>query len=139
MVTLDTLQDLHERDHSSHKQKARRMARHFLCCRELSSLCDASVGLERRQPFGDESHCLVVGFDLVQAPVNLLDRRMVRSGWLPRLSRLDTALHVRSVFLQGLLLMPPPERPKAFDRWALVWREYDQWLLRASHKTHTRA
>ena len=33
MVTLDTLRDPHERDHSSHKQEARRMAGHFLCCR----------------------------------------------------------------------------------------------------------
>jgi aryl-alcohol dehydrogenase-like predicted oxidoreductase len=68
-------------------------------------------------------------FDLVQAPLSLMDRRLVDSGWLQRLAELGTELHVRSIFLQGLLLMSPLERPKSFDRWPDLWGEYDDWLV----------
>jgi aryl-alcohol dehydrogenase-like predicted oxidoreductase len=64
--------------------------------------------------------------DLVQAPLNLLDRRLVRSGWLDRLAGQGVEVHARSVFLQGLLLMP--RRPDAFGRWAPLWARWDQWL-----------
>ena len=40
-----------------------------------------------------------------------------RSGWLARLAAAGTEVHVRSVFLQGLLLMPAPARPARFARW----------------------
>lgn len=67
-------------------------------------------------------------FDLVQAPLNILDQRLVRAGWLSRLSELGTELHVRSIFLQGVFLMSPAERPRMFDRWSSLWVEYDRWL-----------
>ncbi len=67
-------------------------------------------------------------FDLVQAPFSVLDQRLLTSGWLSRLSDLGTELHVRSVFLQGLLLMPPGGRPAMFDRWAPVWTDFHRWL-----------
>lgn len=68
--------------------------------------------------------------DLVQAPFNLLDRRLIESGWMERLAQRGMELHVRSVFLQGLLLMKPGERPVKFDRWSALWQEYDAWLER---------
>ena len=66
--------------------------------------------------------------DLVQAPFNVLDRRMIETGWLQRLSDQDTELHVRSVFLQGLLLMKPGDRPLKFSRWSALWARWDEWL-----------
>jgi aryl-alcohol dehydrogenase-like predicted oxidoreductase len=66
--------------------------------------------------------------DLVQAPLNVLDRRFESSGWLGRLKALGTEVHVRSVFLQGLLLLPREARPAKFDRWRLLWDVWDQWL-----------
>jgi aryl-alcohol dehydrogenase-like predicted oxidoreductase len=68
-------------------------------------------------------------FDLVQAPLNIWDRRLVDSGWADRLKAAGTELHVRSAFLQGLLLMAPPHRPEKFSRWARVWDTWDAWLL----------
>ena len=50
--------------------------------------------------------CQRFEFDLVQAPFNILDRRLATSGWLAKLAAMGTEVHVRSVFLQGLLLMP---------------------------------
>ncbi|MDA8141184.1 MAG: aldo/keto reductase [Desulfobacteraceae bacterium] len=66
--------------------------------------------------------------DLVQAPYNLIDRRIETSGWLMRLHDAGIEVHVRSVFLQGLLLLSKIQRPKQFERWAGLWEELEQWL-----------
>jgi aryl-alcohol dehydrogenase-like predicted oxidoreductase len=68
------------------------------------------------------------GFDLVQAPFNILDRSLERSGWLHRLKAAGVEVHVRSIFLQGLLLMNSSARPLYFDRWRLLWEHWKQWL-----------
>lgn len=67
--------------------------------------------------------------DLVQAPMNILDRRIVDSGWAKRLHEAGVDLHVRSAFLQGLLLMPSDQRPIRFNRWNDIWSAWDNWLL----------
>lgn len=67
-------------------------------------------------------------FDLVQAPLNILDRSLIDSGWANRLKDAGVELHTRSAFLQGLLLMPADKRPEKFARWADVWQEWDRWL-----------
>ena len=66
--------------------------------------------------------------DLVQAPFNILDRRLVTSGWLTRLHQAGTEVHIRSVFLQGLLLMGPQSRPTYFNRWQPLWDQWHHWL-----------
>lgn len=79
----------------------------------------------------DELDSLVGHFDLdlVQAPLNLIDQRMVRSGWVSKLNERAIELHTRSSFLQGLLLMTAAERPAFFERWSDFWDKWDQWLL----------
>lgn len=67
-------------------------------------------------------------FDLIQAPFNIFDRRILHSGWLAKLSSLGVEVHTRSTFLQGLLLMPRNKLPTKFDRWALFWDEWFNWL-----------
>lgn len=67
-------------------------------------------------------------FDLVQAPFNIMDRRLIDTGWLSRLAEQGMELHVRSAFLQGLLLMAPSDRPSKFDRWAPLWSKWHEWL-----------
>ncbi|NEO46433.1 MAG: aldo/keto reductase [Moorea sp. SIO4A3] len=67
-------------------------------------------------------------FDMVQAPFNVLDRRLIQSGWLDRLHQSGVEVHVRSVFLQGLLLMEPAARPVQFGRWNTLWDQWQQWL-----------
>jgi aryl-alcohol dehydrogenase-like predicted oxidoreductase len=64
-------------------------------------------------------------FDLVQAPLNLIDRRLLSSGWLERLAVCGVEVHTRSAFLQGLLLMPHAEQMHRFPRWADLWARLD--------------
>ena len=66
--------------------------------------------------------------DLVQAPLNILDRDLAESGWASQLHDAGVEVHTRSAFLQGLLLMPPSQRPAQFNRWTNIWREWDAWL-----------
>jgi aryl-alcohol dehydrogenase-like predicted oxidoreductase len=66
--------------------------------------------------------------DIVQAPFNILDRRLVDSGWLRRMQESDTEVHVRSIFLQGLLLMGREDRPLPFQRWDRLWASWHGWL-----------
>lgn len=49
--------------------------------------------------------------DLVQLPLNVFDQRFLRDGTLEELHTEGVEVHVRSVFLQGLLLMEPEELP----------------------------
>lgn len=72
-------------------------------------------------------------FDLVQAPFNLVDRRLHTTGWLQRLKDGGVEIHTRSAFLQGLLLMPQDSIPKKFSPWADLWGKWHEWL--AHHTT----
>ena len=75
---------------------------------------------------GDYAATLAI--DLVQVPFNLFDRRLLAGGRLERLVTAGVEVHVRSVFLQGLLVMSPAQRPPAFDRWEAYLQQYDAWL-----------
>ena len=68
--------------------------------------------------------------DLVQAPLNILDRALIKSGWANHLHASGVELHTRSAFLQGLLLMSPDQRPAKFNHWLDIWNVWDAWLAR---------
>lgn len=67
-------------------------------------------------------------YDIVQAPINILDRRMVDTGWTQRLADEGVEIHSRSTFLQGLLLMDDRQRPSRFSRWSTTWVAWRHWL-----------
>lgn len=95
-----------------------------LKCQGLISKIGVSIygpeDLEQLAPYFD--------FDLVQAPMNIIDRRMLDSGWLAELSKNDVEIHIRSAFLQGLLLMPTDERPDYFKPWSEIFDNFESWL-----------
>ena len=62
--------------------------------------------------------------DIVQAPLNIVDRRLETSGWLSELHKNNVEIHTRSTFLQGLLLMSRAKIPIKFNKWSKIW---DQW------------
>ncbi|CAJ1810770.1 aldo/keto reductase [Aeromonas jandaei] len=65
--------------------------------------------------------------ELVQLPANLLDQRFLRTGWLDKLVDMGCEIHIRSLFLQGLLLMQPAQRPDYFQRFATALERFDHW------------
>jgi aryl-alcohol dehydrogenase-like predicted oxidoreductase len=68
-------------------------------------------------------------FDLVQAPFNIVDRRLAASGWLSRLNDSGIEIHVRSVFLQGLLLEANARSQFRFERWGALWASWSEWII----------
>lgn len=89
------------------------------------------IGASIYAPAELDDLCRRYEFDVVQAPFNLLDRRLIESGWMSRLANSGVELHVRSIFLQGLLLMPSSDRPAKFNRWQAHWSAYSDWLRSA--------
>jgi len=86
------------------------------------------IGVSIYEPSELDALCHRYQFDLVQSPFSLIDHRLINSGWLKRLASEGSEIHVRSVFLQGLLLMQASDRPMKFNRWAKLWSRYDDWL-----------
>jgi len=66
--------------------------------------------------------------DIVQAPYNIFDRRLEQSGWLQIMSDSRVEIHIRSVFLQGLLLMDEDSRPIKFNRWSYSFGLLEKWI-----------
>jgi aryl-alcohol dehydrogenase-like predicted oxidoreductase len=67
--------------------------------------------------------------DIVQLPYNILDQRFEESGWIDELSSRGIEIHIRSVFLQGLLLMSPHKQPSwlsGHDQALIEWNDYLQ-------------
>ncbi len=63
--------------------------------------------------------------DIVQAPFNIFDQQIFSSGWSEKLKRNGVEIHVRSVFLQGLLLMNRSTLPNYFVKhWPA---HFDNW------------
>ena len=50
-------------------------------------------------------------FDIIQAPLNVLNQRLVSEGYVNRLKARNVEIHARSLFLQGLVFMDPDQVP----------------------------
>ena len=86
------------------------------------------IGVSISDPAELDELCCRFAFDLVQAPFNVFDRRLATSGWLARLHRDGVAVHARSAFLQGLLLLDAGARPAQFAPWQPLFEQWQQWL-----------
>jgi aryl-alcohol dehydrogenase-like predicted oxidoreductase len=42
--------------------------------------------------------------DIVQLPLNIIDQRFLKTGWIKKLNKAKIKIHVRSIFLQGVLI-----------------------------------
>src|SRR5579871_2495599 len=77
----------------------------------------SKIGVSTYTPAQVEYCLRFASLDLYQVPVSYLDQRLIRSGLLADVVRHGAEIHVRSCFLQGLLLMPPYQLPDYFDPW----------------------
>ena len=76
--------------------------------------------------FGSDIDALLDRYDdvdLVQLPMNILDQRLIAGGQIARLVERGVEIHVRSVFLQGLLLAArTPPHLTGLQPWLERWR-----------------
>ena len=85
-----------------------------------------AIGYSIYSPDELEVLCSVFAPDIVQAPYNIIDRRLATTGWMEKLAEKGVRIHTRSVFLQGLLLMPDKSRPPWFSRWQSLWQKWSE-------------
>lgn len=88
------------------------------------------IGVSTYSPTELEIATTACPIDLVQAPFNLVDRRLLTSGWLDRLYQNGVEIHTRSAFLQGLLLMSRTGILPRFNRWSALWNKWHEWLAK---------
>ena len=55
--------------------------------------------------------------DVVQCPYNILDKRILTTGWFDKLKKIDIEIYARSIFLQGLLVNKAIYKKKSFKKW----------------------
>ena len=67
-------------------------------------------------------------FDLVQAPFNIVDQRLFKTGWLNILKKKKIEVHARSTFLQGILLLKYNQIPKKLKKFNKSWKIWENWL-----------
>lgn len=72
-----------------------------------------------------------IDLGLVQLPRNPLDRRFERAGWLDRLKDAGVEVHVRSIFLQGLLTMSHRSLAERFGRWQVPLARWHNLVTQA--------
>jgi aryl-alcohol dehydrogenase-like predicted oxidoreductase len=54
-------------------------------------------------------------FNVVQLPLNIFDNRFIKTGWIDKLKKNNIEVHVRSIFLQGLINLET--WPAYFNPW----------------------
>lgn len=86
------------------------------------------LGFSIYRPDELPSLCEAMNPQIIQCPFNVFDRRLETSGWLQNLANEKIEVHVRSVFLQGLLLCSRDTLPAKFAPWLAIWRMWWKFL-----------
>ena len=66
--------------------------------------------------------------DMIQVPFNILDRRLATKNYLNKIKKKKIQIHVRSIFLQGILLANIKKIPKKFLKWKNLFKSWHAWL-----------
>jgi aryl-alcohol dehydrogenase-like predicted oxidoreductase len=68
--------------------------------------------------------------NVFQVPFNVFDRRFETSGAIKEMFQMGKVVHVRSAFLQGLLLMDPDNLNPYFSRWAQLLKKWQSHCIK---------
>jgi len=68
--------------------------------------------------------------DILQCPYSVIDRRLEENKLLQFLKKKNIEVHVRSIFLQGLLLTQPPKLPKKFLKWKKIFQSFSEYMYK---------
>ena len=66
--------------------------------------------------------------DVIQCPYNVLDKRIITTGWYDKLKNQGKEIHVRSIFLQGLLVNKLVYKKRYFRKWDNFFFNWFQFL-----------
>lgn len=86
----------------------------------------AKIGASLNAPADIHAVRPVLALDIAQAPVNIIDQRLLGQGVLAAMRADNSELHVRSVFLQGLLLMETERMAPKFAPFLPLFRRIER-------------
>ena len=66
--------------------------------------------------------------DIVQIPYSIVDKSFENKDWLTKMYNDGIEVHVRSVFLQGLLLINEESLPREFSKYREFFKRFDVWI-----------
>ena len=66
---------------------------------------------------------------MIQIPLNILDRRINLKKISKIAKKEKIELHVRSIFLQGILLKEKCQIPSYFNKWSKILSKWNKWCL----------
>ncbi len=66
--------------------------------------------------------------DIVQIPHSIIDNRFDKKGWINKMHEDNVEIHVRSVFLQGVLIEEFSNLPKFFLQYKEYFFKFHSWL-----------
>lgn len=90
------------------------LGRRLLALREQGLV--GKLGVSVYEPAALDAARRALPVELVQLPLNVLDQRFLADHAIERLAADGVEVHVRSIFLQGLLLMEPSALPLGLAR-----------------------
>ncbi|MFA4795176.1 aldo/keto reductase [Leptospira kirschneri] len=88
----------------------------------------SKIGISIYDPNKIDSYLSKYDLDIIQLPMNVLDKRLLNLNRFSELKKRKIEIHVRSIFLQGLLLMESKRRPTYFNQWNSLLEVWDLWL-----------
>lgn len=68
--------------------------------------------------------------DVVQFPYSIFNTELDTTGLISYLRKHKIEIHVRSIFLQGLLLMGSQERGSYFKKWDVLFERWESWIIK---------
>lgn len=84
------------------------------------------IGVSVYSPEGALRALSLSGIRLIQLPTNIFDRRFEQAGVFERAAEQGVEIHIRSIFLQGLLLMPVKSVPAGLKEAVPYLRRLDK-------------
>ncbi len=101
--------------------------RESLCRLKDNQICK-KVGLSIYKVNKIKEYIASNDIDIIQAPLNIFDTRLISSEILEELNKKNIEVHARSIFLQGLLLLDQNSIPASFADSAKLFDEWFAWL-----------
>jgi aryl-alcohol dehydrogenase-like predicted oxidoreductase len=88
------------------------------------------IGLSIYEPRELDLFFKEYNYQIVQAPINIFDKRLISSGWGKKLLKKKIEIFARSIFLKGLLLRDSKKIPKHFLRWDKKVIKFEKWTIK---------
>ncbi len=100
--------------------------RYLLQAKEMYKI--KKIGISAHHFFEIKPIVKEFNIDIIQLPFNFFDQRAIKDELFHLLKKNKIEIHVRSIFLQGLLLVPVNELPKNFLRWKQLFENLDTYV-----------